>query len=80
MDNDGNVVDYKDDRSAPWNVNDVLYVLSLGRTEGDFIFIAWKGKTDTWVPRSAPMEILFNGKEIAPVNEKEALTPFVRQR
>lgn len=70
---------YFQSEPAPWIVNDTLYVLHLGQTEGDSVFIACKGQTDTLVQRFEAPQIVFNGKEIDERADKEGIIPLVRQ-
>lgn len=65
--------------SVPWAVDGSVYVLYLGRTEGDSIFIDCKGKMDTLVKRSDPVKLFFNGKEIPAPSDEDAVIPLVRQ-
>lgn len=60
-------------------VDGFVYVLYLGRTEGDSIFIDCKGKMDTLVKRSDPVKLFFNGKEIPAPSDEDAVIPLVRQ-
>lgn len=65
--------------SAPWAVDGSAYVLYLGRTEGDSVFINCKGKMDTLVKRTDPVKLFFNGKEIPAPSDEDAVIPLVRQ-
>ena len=65
--------------SVPWAVDGSVYVLYLGWTEGDSVFIDCKGKRDTLVKRSDPVKLFFNGKEIPAPSDEDAVIPLVRQ-
>lgn len=68
-----------EEESAPWAVEGFVYLIHLGSTEGDSVFIDCKGKMDTLVKRSDPVKLFFNGKEIPAPSDEDAVIPLVRQ-
>lgn len=68
-----------EEESAPWAVEGFVYLVHLGPTEGDSVFIDCKGKRDTLVKRSDPVKLFFNGKEIPAPSDEDAVIPLVRQ-